>query len=294
MEHQNSSFPDIAVMGATGKVGSHIINILSREKIPAKALSRNADQLGPVQHITWLQGDIDNKDSIKRFLDGTSTLFLNSGVSERMVEQQCSVIDIAKSSGVRHIIKLSTPEARKPSKSRTGEWHWEIQEYLKRSGVHWNSLQPQSFMQNWIDTLAPSIKAERKIYSAAGEGKRAFIDARDIAKVAVTLFKDPGMWLDAIIPLSGGSLVSYGNIAEAFSKVLNEKVEYIAQSPEEARQRMLRQGTPAFMADVTLMVETNQKLGLVEHLLTDNVKKITGEQPYTVEQFAEHYSSCFK
>ncbi|MDQ1095266.1 MULTISPECIES: NmrA family NAD(P)-binding protein [Chryseobacterium] len=294
MEYQANPSPNIAIMGATGKVGSQIINALSREKIPAKALSRKAARLEPVEHITWMQGDIENQESIKRFLDGVDKLFLNSGVSEQMVEQQCSVIDIARSSGVRHIIKLSTPEARKPSKSRTGEWHWEIQEYLKHSGVHWNSLQPQSFMQNWTDTLAPSIKAERKIYSAAGEGKRAFTDTRDIARVAVTLFREPGTWIDAIIPLSGGSLVSYRDIAEAFTKALNEKVEYIAQSPEEARQRMLRQGMPAFMAEVTLMVETNQKLGLVEHLLTDNVEKITGKKPYTIEQFAEDYIAYFK
>jgi uncharacterized protein YbjT (DUF2867 family) len=286
--------PAIAILAATGKVGSQIISKLSRDGIPAKALSRNAASSMDRENIQWVQGDIEESEDLKRFLDGTEKLFLNSGVSGQMVEQQCMIIDIAKRTGIKQIVKLSTPEARSLSKSRTGEWHWKIEEYLRSSGLAWNCLQPQSFMQNWLSTLAPSIRTERKIYSAAGKGKRAFIDTRDIAGVAVKLLTDPGEWINTTIPLSGGTLIGYYDVAGAISMALNEKVSYIAQTPELASERMRGQGMPEFLINVTLLTEGNQAQGLAEKLLTDNVEKITGIAPIPVDQFAIDYADYFR
>lgn len=294
MEDQNQQYPIVAVLGATGKVGSQLIRQLSEKGIPARALSRDSSRFINLKGITWTKGDIDDDSVMEQFLAGAEKLFLNTGVTEKMVEQQYKVIDMAKSASIKHIVKLSTPAARKPSKDRVGEWHWDIQEYLKSSGVVWNCLQPQSFMQNWLNDLASTIKQERKIYAAAGDGRRAFIDARDIAKVATCLFIDGSEWLNQIIPLSGGALVSFGDIAAAFSQALNEKVTYVSQSPEEAAIRMRAQRVPEFLINITLTIEANQKLGIAETLLTDNVRKITGEAPYSVYQFAKDYITYFR
>jgi uncharacterized protein YbjT (DUF2867 family) len=284
----------IAVLAATGKVGSQIVNELSNQDISVRALSRNLPNSHRPDMIRWMQGNIENREDIQRFLEGSEKLFLNSGVSAQMVEQQCEIIDIAKSMGLQHIVKLSTPEARPSPMSRTGEWHWQIEEHLRSSGLNWNCLQPQSFMQNWLSTLAPAVKAERKVYSAAAYGKRAFIDTRDIARVAVRLLRDPGLWINATIPLSGGALISFGDIADALAHALQEKVSYIAQSPEEAGHRMRLQGMPEFLITVTLLTESNQAQGLAEKLLSNNVEGITGQKPFTVYQFARDYAGYFK
>ena len=72
-----------------------------------------------------------------------------------------------------------------------GQFHWQIEVHLKNKGMNWNILQGHSFMQNWLRDMAKTIRAERKIYAVAGDGKRAFTDTRDIAEVPFTLFTSP-------------------------------------------------------------------------------------------------------
>lgn len=282
----------VAVLGATGKVGIQVLHALS--EVPVRALSRSRSRFIPLPDVEWVEGDIDDEKVMMGLLTGVEKLFLNSGVTQRMAAQQCQVIDWARKAGVRYIIKLSTPAARKPSKDPVGEWHWDVQEYLKASGLLWNCLQPQSFMQNWLSDLAVTIKAERKIYSAAGDGRRAFLDTRDIGSVTACLFRNAGEWVNQIIPLSGGELVSFYDVAEAFSQALQKTVTYMPQSPEEAAARMRKLGVPEFRINIAIVLETNQKLGLVEKLLTDNVEKITGKAPRSVYEFAKDYVEFFK
>jgi uncharacterized protein YbjT (DUF2867 family) len=197
-------------LGATGKIGSQVMQFLSDAGIVCQAVTRDLSKATPLPLVQWTQGDLHNKEGLSALLAGSNKLFLNSGVSENMVEVQNSIIAIAKEAGIEHIVKLLTPSARPNSKDRVGMMHWHIEEYLKNSGINWNVLQPQSFMQNWLSDLADTVRAERKIYSAMGEGKKAFIDTRDIAELAYTLLTRPANQHNKIFSLSGPALVSYG------------------------------------------------------------------------------------
>lgn len=283
----------VTVFGATGKVGSQVLQYLSEAGIRCRALTRDLSRSVKLPFVEWVQGDINNQSELPALLEGTEKIFLNSGVSATMVQVQKRIIDAAQEQSVRHMIKLSTPAARQDSKDPVGVWHWQIQEYLERSGVNWNVLQPQSFMQNWLGDFAKTIKAERKIYAAAGVGKRAFTDTRDIGRVAAKLFEDPGRWINRVIPLSGAELVSFYDVADAFSNALGQTITYIPQTPEEAKERMKKSGLPDFMIALTLVIEQNQKTGMVEKLRTDNVKQVTGRNPFTIYDFAQAYVQAF-
>lgn len=284
----------ITVFGGTGKVGSQVLQYLSNKGIKSRALTRNLSKSKNLPHVEWIEGDLEDEKSIIKTLEGSNKLFLNTGVGQNMIEQQCKIVDMAKEMGIEYIIKLSTPAAREHSKDPVGEWHWQIQEHLKISGLDWNVIQPQSFMQNWLGDFAQTIKSEKKIYSTAGDGKRAFTDTRDIGKVATTLFDNPSRWIDQIIPISGNELVSFYDVADAFSQALEEKITYVPQSQEEAKERLKKKGVPDFLINVTLVIEFNQKTGVAEKLLTDNVKQISGENPFTIYDFAKNYSLSFK
>ena len=284
----------ITVLGATGKVGSQVLNYLSEAQIPSRAITRDLAKAKELPFVEWIQGDINNKNELHTLLHGSNKLFLNSGVSPDMIQVQNNIIDVAREVGVEHIIKLSTPAARPQSKDPVGEWHYQIQQHLQNSGLTWNILQPQSFMQNWLGDLARTIRSEKTIYSTAGNGKRAFTDTRDIGRVTVALFQNPNKWLNQIIPLSGNELVSFYDVAEAFSKALNQTITYVPQSQEEARVRLKSSGVPDFMINITLVIEFNQKTGVVEKLLNDNINQIINSQPFTIYDFAKQYSQAFK
>lgn len=293
MENSNQQ-NQITVLTATGKVGSQLIKFFSDAAIACNAVTRNNSNANKLPFIHWMEGDLNNKANLQSILSGTKKLFLNSGVIENMVEVQNNIIDVAKSAGVEHIVKLSTPNATPGSKDSVGQFHWQIEEHLKNSGMNWNILQPQSFMQNWLGDMAKTIRAERKIYAVAGDGKRAFTDTRDIAEVAFTLFTNPKDNNNKTFPLSGPGLVSFYDVADAISKSVGEKVNYISQSPEEATERMRKIGTPEFMIQLSIIIETNQKLGVAEKLISNNAAEILGKKGRNIYDFAKDYSTIFK
>jgi len=49
----------------------------------------------------------------------------------------------------------------------------------------WTFLRPNSFMQNAVTFMAPTIRAEGAFYSASGEARISHVDVRDIAGVAL-------------------------------------------------------------------------------------------------------------
>ncbi len=284
----------IAVLGGTGKVGSQVIQFLSNWNLPVKALSRNIANIKNLPAIEWIHGDMNDDKTLHKFMAGTSKLFLNSGIQPNMKELQCHIIDVAKEAGVEYIIKLSTPSAREKSKDPVGEWHWHVEEYLKASGLQWNILQPQSFMQNWLGDVAESVRSERKIYSAAGKGKRAFIDTRDIGEIAATLFADTREWTNKIIPLSGPKSVSYYDVAESIGKAIGEEVEYIEQTPEQARKRYEQKETPEWAIKTFLAIAENQKTGAAEDLISQNLNLMLNKASRNINDFSRDYVKEFR
>lgn len=60
----------------------------------------------------------------------------------------------------------------------------EVQAWLRAHAADWVSLRPSWFMQNFTTQHLTGIVEDHCIYSATGDGRVAFIDARDIAVVA--------------------------------------------------------------------------------------------------------------
>ncbi|MBT2564680.1 NmrA family NAD(P)-binding protein [Pedobacter sp. ISL-68] len=284
----------VTVFASTGKVGREVLKYLSDAGVHCRAITRDISKAKELPFVEWVKGDINNKNEIASLLSGTQKIFLNSGVSENMVEIQNNIIDAAQEIGINHIIKLSTPSARADAKDSVGAWHWQIQKSLEESGIDWNVLQPQSFMQNWLGDFAKTIRSERKIYSSAGEGKRAFIDTRDIGKVAARLFTSSSDNINQIIQLSGAQLVSYYQFADAISDAIGEQVTYISQTPGESSVRLRNNGVPDFLVNITLAIDNNQRIGMGEKMLTNNVKLITEDIPFSIHDFAAFYSKAFK
>ncbi|MRG48907.1 hypothetical protein GFS24_27600 [Chitinophaga sp. SYP-B3965] len=272
------------ILSATGKAGSEIIRFFSAAGIPCNAVTSDLSRSVALPYVNWVENNIPA---------GTKKLFLNTAVTGDMFEAQCKIIDTAKKLDVEYIVKLSTPSASPTSKDRTGQVHWQIEEYLRNSGISWNSLQPQTFMQNWLGALASSVRKERRIYAVAGNGKKAFTDTRDIGEVAFTLLTDPKTHVNKIIPLSGPAPVSYYDVATAISEAIGETVRYIPQTPEEGKERMEKAGFPEWAVQMNLLVEMGQGSGAAEKLFSTHVAEILGKPGRNIYDFAKDHSTSF-
>ena len=100
-------------------------------------------------------------------------------------------IEAARNAGVKHIVKLSAFGASDHSKAPICLWHYQVEKEMQASGMDWTILRPHHFMQNLLGQ-AEYIIDEGLVYSASGDGKIPYIDARDIAAVAAVTLTKPG------------------------------------------------------------------------------------------------------
>lgn len=283
----------ITVFGATGNIGKELIALLSEAKIQTIAVTRDITKAIKLPFIEWTEADMADKDSLIKPLSKSNVVFLLSGAGKNFVTEQNNVIEVAKQQGVTHIVKLSSGAADKNSPYYIPKIHGKVEDYLKTSGINWTMLQPNGIMQNWLLDTAETVKKERKIFEATGDGKRSHVDRRDIAEVAFKCLTEPEKHINKTYFLTSDKAVNYAEIAEAISNAINEKVTFVPLSIDEARQQMQDAGMPPFLIDTFISYDIAQREGKAA-TVTDHVRNIVGRPARTVEQFAKDYADKFK
>jgi len=282
----------ITVIGATGKVGKELLQFLSGAGVHCRAGTRDLKKAINLPYVVWMQADVADKAVLKTLLAGTDLLYLATGFSENMAEQQGSIIRAAVDAGVQHIVKVSTKSAGEGSTFIIPKLHAQVEELLKKSGVPWTILQPASFMQNWLISLAEMIKQEHKIYDASGDGKVAFIDARDIAEVAFTVLMNPVAHAGKTYILTGGEAISYYDIADAIGKATGTEITYVPETPDEARTRMEAKNMPPWAVKLFLTMAESQRVNTP--VVSAAVEEILSKPARNVYDFAKDYAAWFQ
>lgn len=283
----------ITVFGATGRIGSELIQLLSKAQLPTIAVTRNKGKVMPMPFVEWITADMNDKDSIRPAIAGSSSVFLISGAGESMIQEQCHAIDVAAEEKVAHVVKLSSAMADPHSSLFIGKAHGQIEAYLKASGVNSTILRPTGFMQNWLLGLAPTVKMQRKIYEATGDGKRAFIDLRDIAEVAFRILTAPEQHRCHAYLLTGGQAVNYGQLAEMITSAIGERVTYIPITPDAAKAQLEQKGVPSWNIDTFLSYAEDQRHHKAD-FVSDDLAEILQKPARTVEAFVKEHTAQFK
>ena len=153
-------------------------------------------------------------------------------------------------------------------------------------------MSPNLSIENFsVQQHHPTIRQHNCIYSATGEGKAPFVSIGDIAAVAFgALIDKPSHNTDHTI--LGPELLSYDDIAEILSKVLDRKITYMKVSESELAARMYSNGIPEDYAKMLATLDMRTAEG-EEARVNDVVKEVTGRKPKTFSTFAEENKSCW-
>ncbi len=99
----------IAVTGVTGVTGQLLAPLLAERGLNVRYLVRDLDKartiVGPDAEL--VAADLDDRASYDQALQGVHTLYLNSGHSPVLEEQQTNAIEAAVAAGCGRIVKLS-------------------------------------------------------------------------------------------------------------------------------------------------------------------------------------------
>jgi uncharacterized protein YbjT (DUF2867 family) len=280
----------ILVTGATGTIGTHVVDELAKRGASVRAAARGASKASLPGGVEPAELDFADAASIDRALQGVSAAFLLTPFAADQVELGTRFIDRAKAAGVQRIVKLSAIGAEIEPGIQLGRWHRAIERHLETSGLEHTFLRPNNFMQNFVGYYPPD--AEGTIYLPWGDGACSFIDGRDIGRVAAVALTDDGHAGKAYT-LTGPAAFTIGEAAATLSSVTGRKIRYVDVPEAAARGAMLGLGMPAWMVDAMLELHAVDKAGYAA-VVTDDVTKLTGTPARSFADFAKEHAASWK
>jgi uncharacterized protein YbjT (DUF2867 family) len=281
----------ICVTGASGTVGREVVKQLQAANAPFRAAvsSASSADAARARGLDVVICDYHQPDTVRAALHGCDALFLLGPNLLDQTELEVGVVNAAKAAGVRHIVKLSVMGAVDDAYS-LAHVHRPVEKAIEASGLTWTFLRPNSYMQNVITFMKPTIQADSMFYSASGAARISHVDVRDIAAVAVKALTDPATHAGRAYTLTGPEAVTYDELAAAISAVLNRPIAHVALSPEDMKAGMLAEGLPEPLADRMLDLERYFREDRAS-AITDDIHRVTGRAPGSFAQYLRDHAS---
>ena len=248
----------ILVIGATGNVGSKVVQQLVSRGAAVRVLVRDPSKANFPAAVSIAKGDLLDVDSVRAALDGVRTIFLLNAVVGDEFTQALIALNLAKSAGIERLVYLSVIHSDVYVNVPHFAGKFGVERMIEQMQFSATILRPAYFMQN--DLTIKEVITGYSIYPMpVGDKGLAMIDVGDIAEVAALelIRRDQA---DGSLPLEHINLVGPQtltgiDIAAVWSDVLSRQINY-GGSDTEAFEQSLRQFMPAWMAyDMRLMSE---------------------------------------
>jgi uncharacterized protein YbjT (DUF2867 family) len=263
----------VLVTGGTGKTGRLVADGLVRRGIDTRIATRRPTSADQVR-FDWAD---DTTHDVA--LDGVSSVYLvapTDRIDHLAAMRPFLERAVAQVTGRLVLLSASSLE-------RNGPMMGEVHGWLDAHASRWTVLRPSWFMQNLTTQHLPSILEDGCIYSAAEDGRVPFIDAADIAAVAVVALCDETLASGDHV-LTGPKALSYNDVAAAITKVMGRPVRHYRLTAQELAARYTALGLPRdYAATLAGMDETIATGG--EDRTTEEVERITGRPATTLASF---------
>ena len=256
------------VLGGTGRTGSLVARKLAERGISARAAARHGGDV----FFDW-----DDPATHPSALDCVSRLYLVTPVPRvSYADQVAAFLDLAEAAGVRHVTYLSSygaDQAPPEVDIRAVE-----ASLAARGAITHSVLRPAWLMQNFSDAHLPVV--EGMITVPSGGGAEAFVDAADIASVAVETLLAPEAHAGAQYALTGPQALTFGEVADTIAAETGRPVKHHDIDPEVWIGDAVAAGfVPADYAAMLRWL-TGSIISGNGSTPNDNIEKVTG-QPAT-------------
>ncbi|WP_224240088.1 NmrA family NAD(P)-binding protein [Hyalangium gracile] len=278
----------VLVTGPTGNTGRHVVSRLKELGLTVRAASRSAPP--PDSTLEHVRFDWADTSSHEEALSGVDRMYLIAPV---LVEDPSPImlpfIERALERGVRRVVVLSASVVPEGAPG-LGTVH----RMLRERAPEWTVLQPSWFMQNFVSPghhHGASLQRDGLLMTSTGEGRVGFVDAQDIAEVAVRALADESSH-DTAHVITGPQALRYDDIAAVLSKVAGRPIRHKHVDPDEARRHMMSAGMPERYARFLVQLDESIREG-AEARVTDTVSRVTGREPRSFEAFARAHAAFF-
>ncbi|MCX5149776.1 NAD(P)H-binding protein [Streptomyces sp. NBC_00320] len=276
--------PATLVIGATGTTGGRTAARLVAAGRRVKAASRRGTPLAGAEPVRF---DWYDPAGFGDALRDTDRVYLVPPVGDPdPAAVMLPFLERARAAGVRRAVLLSSSAI-----TEGGPAVGQVHRALPGLFDEWAVLRPSWFMQNFTGTHAhaDSIRSDGAIRTAAGPGRVGFVDADDIAAVAVRALTDDRA-PNADLVLTGPEALSHDDIAALLTDVTGRAVVHRHLTHDALRDR-LAEVIPAEFAAMLAGMDRAIAEG-AEDRTTDTVQRLTGRPPNGFRAVAERELSA--
>ncbi|KAI8881383.1 NAD(P)-binding protein [Backusella circina FSU 941] len=278
----------IFILGATGDIGSKLVNFLLKKNADITVYVRDVEKtkkLYPdVKNLRIVQGDYKTTDVFEREIAGHNRLFLLVSADPNFSATKGLLAKIAYGAGVRQIVDISSFTVNLPYRSgfissihRHGE-----EKILAEKGddQYLVALRPGRFLTTIFGQVGKKVK-ENSTYEVVDDldYKYGYISTVDIAEFASVVLTEPvEKHVNSVYTLIGDSL-SANEVSAVLSDLLGREIKGKRVSYQEKYDEFISFGFPHFFAYDLISLkgaEDNTPFGV-----------ILGRPPQTVRQWLQ-------
>jgi uncharacterized protein YbjT (DUF2867 family) len=259
------------VLGGTGKTGRRVAERLAERGLLVRIGSRSAEP-----PFDW-----EKPDTWATALEGVSAAYVSyypdlaiPGAPEAVR----SFTELAVESGVQRLVLLS---GRGEEEAQSAEQA--VREVGEEAGVEWTIVRCAWFMQNFDENflLEPILAGEVALPS--GNVPEPFVDADDIADVAVAALTEDGH-AGEIYELTGPRLLTMEEAVSEISRATGRQIRFVPVTLDEFVGAAYGDVPPEFLSFLTYLF--GEVLDGRNAHLTDGVRRALGREPKDFSDYA--------
>jgi uncharacterized protein YbjT (DUF2867 family) len=254
----------VLVTGATGKTGRRVARMLRERGVAYREASRSA-----ATRFTW-----EDRSTWDAALEGATAMYLVPPYFDgpEAIEAIAEFARRGAAAGVSRVVLLSTPDPGEHSVA------------LEEAGLALTMLRPRWFFQNFSEDFLRDAVLSGELRLPAGDGQEAFIDAEDIAEVAVTALTEEGhAGMD--YELTGPRLMTFADTAADIAKATGRAFPYVALTVDEYVAEQIALGVPEDWARFSAGLYDYVRSGQLASL-TGDVEHVLGRPPRDFTDYA--------
>ena len=279
----------VLVIGATGRIGRHLVANLVERDVAVRVLTRNPERASQIlgdriRQVDVVRGDIADSASVKAAVSGADRIFLAVGGPACTDERhELNVVRALEGKATR-LVKVSGgfPVTSEHSASPIGAAHWRCEREIIASSLDFTILRPSLFSQNTF-----GLVSDGQIFLTDFDVPVSYVDARDIARMATIALLDGGHERKTY-EATGGEAIDSEAICAAIQKVCRKPLKRILHSSEWVLER-----TPPWYRPHVREVHRMMRAGYYAKV-TDAVKTVTGRDPTPFDRFVQNNADRFR
>lgn len=230
----------LAITGATGFVGGHLLNLAVRAGFPVRALTRRTQDDRP--NVTWVRGALDNPASLSVLCTGADVVIHIAGVVNAPTREgfeagnvagTLAVVEAAKKTGCQRFIHVSSLAATLPTLSVYGETKAKAEKIVKSSGLDWTIIRPPAIYGPGDGEMLELFKMAKMGFVTLppdADGRLSAIHVDDLSRALMTIIPEHEDLTAAIFEIDDGKTGGWtqASFAKAIGWAIGKRIKPIA------------------------------------------------------------------